>query len=123
MAYQGDGKTNKDSDVAVGGDHCNDNGTTATEAARAADALITTMTAERRDDAQAPAPPLTHPSRAAPRTMSDNDDKDNRSMNKEVDNGMRTTTTRMTSTTSGGGGRHWGELDNIPGTCHRRQHQ
>ncbi len=47
-----DDNNDDDDDVAVGGDSCNDNGTTATEAAWAVDASIATTMAEGGDDAQ-----------------------------------------------------------------------
>ncbi len=90
---------NKD-DVAVGGDRCNDDGTTTTEAVGKADATIAITTAEGGDNAPAPGPPSTHPSGVAPRTTSDSEDEDDGAMNEEVDNGTRMTT-MTTSTTSG----------------------
>jgi hypothetical protein len=66
-----DDDDNNNDDVAVGGDRRDDNGTTAMEAAWAADALI-------GDDAPLPAPapelPLTHLSKAALTTTSNKDD-------------------------------------------------
>jgi hypothetical protein len=62
--------------LSVNGDCRNDDGTTMSVAVGEADATIATTTAEGEDNAPVPAPPSTHPLRAAPTTMSDNDDNE-----------------------------------------------
>jgi hypothetical protein len=109
----------EDNDVAIGGDLRNDDGTAAMEAVGEADTTIATTMAEGGDDVLAPAPPSTHPLRAAPTTTSDNDDEDNGAMNEEVDNGTMMTTTSTTS--RAGGGQRREALGDVTQMHHRRQ--
>jgi hypothetical protein len=74
--------------VTVDGDHCNDDGATVTVAVGEANAMIATTTVEGGDNAPVPAPPSTHPSRAALTTTSDNnkDEQGGRRWHEDDDN-------------------------------------